>query len=424
MKILSKKASLGHKVTARCLIAAVGILIVFILADLLLIYMEDKNYRDKMSIIGSMLAAQDNEDNLLTASKLLKDTVNDEQYGWEILDRYGYNSVYDNSYKLKFRSNVFVIVSLSALLYFIIIISMIALAGLFARDRKTELKRLEEALIELRNGMYTAKKPDIGRMDSGLDGIYSRIEELSDYLLLTHERIMKEKEETKALVTDISHQLKTPVAALRTCFEILQQNNLSIDEKSEFTERYKLQMEGLENLLEALINISRMETGMIQIKREDEYIYDTLVAAINRVFLKAESKMIDIGMEVDESLQKLKIKHDKKWLCEAFINLLDNAIKYSLPNTEITIRMYMLTSFLKIELEDQGIGIAKEEYNYIFKRFYRGKNDFVKSQSGSGVGLYLTREIIHRHKGTISVSSNNKTDKTGSIFSIQLPYKD
>ncbi|HEX3022526.1 MAG TPA: HAMP domain-containing sensor histidine kinase [Lachnospiraceae bacterium] len=243
---------------------------------------------------------------------------------------------------------------------------------------------------------------------------------MANYLRLLNERVRIEKEVTKSLVTDISHQLKTPVAALKTSFEILQQDNLSISEKKEFADRCSLQIQGIENLLEALINISRMETGMIEIKLENQCIFDTVLQGVNRVLQKADEKGIQIEMEAEEELQEMEVPHDRKWLCEAFINILENAVKYSPSETCISIRMMRRVSFMRIEIADQGIGIPISEYNQVFKRFYRGISREVKVQAGSGVGLYLTREIISRHNGTVSVSAGEKG--IGSVFTIQLPY--
>ena len=103
------------------------------------------------------------------------------------------------------------------------------------------------------------------------------------------------------------------------------------------------------------------------------------------------------------------------------INLLENAIKYSDDNTKIEIRIRKRVSFLRIEMEDEGIGIPKEEYNRIFQRFYRGNSPRVRKESGSGVGLYLTREIITKHNGTIRVSAGKYG--SGTLFIIQLPYE-
>lgn len=251
--------------------------------------------------------------------------------------------------------------------------------------------------------------------------VWSQLELLGERMAVGQRRLEAEKEGTKSLVTDISHQLKTPVAGLKACFEILAQEDLSPKEQEEFREQCRRQLEGLEAMAGALVNISRMETGMIQIKKEPADILETLISAINRVYLKAEEKQISIELEEGEEPPSFLIPHDVKWVCEAFINLLENAIKYSGSQTVISIRMAAYIHFLRIEISDQGIGIPKEEYHKIFKRFYRGAGTEVGQAEGSGVGLYLTREIIGNHGGTVTVNSRCHGNRRGSTFVVQLP---
>ena len=182
----------------------------------------------------------------------------------------------------------------------------------------------------------------------------------------------REKEETKSLVTDLSHQLKTPVAALSSCFDILKDPDLSEQERREFQERMEQQLHSLEQLIGALVNISRMETGMIELRPEQGRIYDTILEAVNRIWVKAQQKEIEIQMEAGDDIEELRIRHDRKWFCEALINILDNAVKYSPAGTMITIRAFRMTSFLRIEIQDQGIGIPGENYHKVFQRFFRG----------------------------------------------------
>lgn len=223
-------------------------------------------------------------------------------------------------------------------------------------------------------------------------------------------------------MTDISHQLKTPAAALKTSFEILQSDNLNESEQKEFLDRCRIQILRLEELVGALVNISRMETGMIELKKEDKYMFETLLLAVSRIYPKAEEKEIEIELEAEEPLQQIKVYHDTKWLSEAFLNVLENAVKYSKCQTKITIRMIKMTVFLRIEIEDEGIGILKKEWNRIFQRFYRGAAKEVQEAPGSGVGLYLAREIVHRHEGTL-VAAAPRGGKSGSCFVFQLPYQ-
>lgn len=252
-----------------------------------------------------------------------------------------------------------------------------------------------------------------------------RLESLGKKLELNEQRMAVEKEETKALVTDLSHQLKTPVASIKMCFLLLEDENLQPEERKEFLNRLGEQIVHLEGLLSALVNISRMETGMIEIRKEMTSIFNTVVQAVNQVYMKAEDKGIEIVIDTDhEEIENLLLEHDVKWTKEAIVNVLENAVKYSPADSVIQIIMKKQLHFLRIEIKDEGIGIKKEEINRIFQRFYRGKHEVVRQAEGSGVGLYLARKIIEEQGGNITVvlPVGGKQVK-GSTFAIMLPLK-
>ena len=127
---------------------------------------------------------------------------------------------------------------------------------------------------------------------------------------------------------------------------------------------------------------------------------------------KAKNKNINIEFNTEN---KIEIKYDKKWTTEAIFNIVENAVKYSPNNSEISINIEKYEMFARIDIKDSGVGISEEEIPKIFRRFYRGIN--VLNEEGIGIGLYLSREIITKQNGYIKVSSSQK----GSIFSIFLP---
>lgn len=219
-------------------------------------------------------------------------------------------------------------------------------------------------------------------------------------------------------MTDISHQLKTPVAALKTSMELLASEDLTQEEEDEFYENCLYQLNGLENLTKALVNVSRMEKGMIELHMEPCDLNETILDAVNRLYGKAAAKGILIEMSEDSPKYPVIVRQDRKWTTETLVNLIDNAIKYSGADTKICIHVECLTNFVRIDVEDEGIGIPKSEYHKIFKRFYRGKA--VSMVEGSGIGLYLAREIMERQSGAVFVRSK-PSGKRGCIFSIQLP---
>lgn len=278
------------------------------------------------------------------------------------------------------------------------------------RQKRALLTVMEDCLSE--NFRFAEKDlmPD-GPEDSQFTDTLMK---LAQALELKTEKFNEEHDNTKTLVTDISHQLKTPISAMKVCFDLYLEAETE-EERREFIQRTKMQMDKLESLAASLVNISRLENRMITLNPEKTALTDILVGAVNTVYHKASGKNIEI---VTEDFEDVKVNVDRKWTVEALANILDNGIKYSPAGSTISIRVNKLFSFVRIEIQDQGIGIPREERNRIFSRFYRGSDETVKKQEGSGVGLYLTRRILEDQRGTVSVRSSAGE---GSTFAVQLP---
>lgn len=246
------------------------------------------------------------------------------------------------------------------------------------------------------------------------DSLSDTFLKLAKKLRLKSEALTAEKDNTKTLVTDISHQLKTPLAALKTCFQLYTEADTET-EREEFGARCAFQLKKLENLTASLIHISRLENAMICLHPAPTSLTEILIEAVNAVYEKAADRKIAIETE---DFQDLSLSLDQKWTAEALFNILDNAVKYSPEGSRILINVQSLYSFVRLEIEDQGIGIPRDEYNQIFKRFYRGRNETVQKSEGSGVGLYLSRKILEEQGGTLSVKA---AKRRGSIFVVQFP---
>lgn len=227
--------------------------------------------------------------------------------------------------------------------------------------------------------------------------------------------LRREEQETKSLITDISHQLKTPVASLKMSYEIEDSTELSAEETEEFRRKEREDVERLEHLLQAFTQMSKLETGMIRLKPEKVGVKATLARAVAGAYAKAIDKNISIETE---EFADIAVVHDPGWTAEAIGNVLDNGVKYAPAGTSISIRVSELVSYVMIEVEDEGPGIPAEEQSRIFQRFYRGKAEAVRKAEGSGVGLYLTRRILEEQGGTVCVK-NGRTG--GSKFVITLP---
>lgn len=214
------------------------------------------------------------------------------------------------------------------------------------------------------------------------------------------------------LISDLSHQLKTPLANIIMNTELLQDLKPGEEQKPEFLEHIRSQADKMQWLMANLLKASRLENGMIHFDAGYTGIKETIAQAVSSVFAQASAKKIEL---IVEEFQDFRLWHNPKWTAEAMANILENAVKYSPEYSCIRITRTRLELYTKIRIEDEGIGIPKEEFNRIFRRFYRGKE--VEQQEGSGLGLYLAQLILQREKGYITVSS--KVGQ-GSCFSLFL----
>lgn len=231
---------------------------------------------------------------------------------------------------------------------------------------------------------------------------------------LSQRKIEEEREKIKELLTDISHQTKTPLANILLYLQLLQEKNLDVD-SMKLVEEIRTYTEKLEFLVQSLVKTSRLETGTFQFTPVNNDISILINLVVDQALTKAAEKHIEILLISKSSGFSM---FDMKWTREAVYNILDNAIKYSDEGSGIHISSRSYEMFECIEIADEGIGIAEEELPKIFGRFYRGSN--VREQEGVGIGLYLSRQIIEGQGGYIKVCSElNK----GSKFQIYLPKK-
>ncbi|WP_025691560.1 sensor histidine kinase [Paenibacillus zanthoxyli] len=279
------------------------------------------------------------------------------------------------------------------------------------REMESVLAQLSEMIQSL---IYSRDKEIFSvTEDTLLSKLQSQVIQLTGILSIQKERYLKENREIKSLISDLSHQLKTPLANLSMYSSLLDDAGLPPDKRLEFSRRSKSQIDKLAWLMDSLIQLSRLESGIISIKTEAKDLGNTVLAAIKQAFPAAESKNVTIEWKGG---QRITLYHDAKWTAEAIYNVIDNAVKYTEPGGNIIITLTAYDLFARIDIEDNGQGIPPEELNAIFRRFYRGSN--VRDAEGVGLGLYLTRKIITDQGGYIKTASE---PGHGSVFSLFLP---
>ena len=228
-------------------------------------------------------------------------------------------------------------------------------------------------------------------------------------------KVEEERQELQTLVSDISHQVKTPVSNLKMVTDTLLTRPVTEAERIDFIKGVRSQTDKLDFLFQALVKTSRLETGVIRLEKKPGRIYDTVAQAMSGIVYAAEKKQIGVSVDCPENLT---VAHDSKWTAEALFNLLDNAVKYTPAGGKITVTVEEWEMYVEIKVADTGKGISESNQAAIFRRFYREEE--VHDQPGVGIGLYLAREIIAQQGGYIKVVSELGN---GSAFSIMLPLR-
>lgn len=269
---------------------------------------------------------------------------------------------------------------------------------------------VEQQIDSFINGNFDKKNINEENLESKIN---SKLYKLGNVMKAQLEQSNNSKNEVQEMVSDITHQIKTPISNIRMYSDTIVNNDLTKEKEREFLKVISSQVDKLEFLLDSLTKMSRLETNMLVLNKESSKIIECLEEAKRQSDPLAEKKNISIEITGDT---KTIVKYDKKWTLEAICNLIENAIKYTNENGKIVINLEKLESFLKIDIIDNGIGIENKNINNIFKRFFREQK--VHNIEGVGIGLYLSKNIIELQNGYIKVKS--KVGE-GSTFSVFLP---
>ncbi len=242
-----------------------------------------------------------------------------------------------------------------------------------------------------------------------------RLSRLYGIMQENRRKVDVERQELQMLVSDISHQVKTPVSNLKMVTDTLLTRPVPEEARREFLKGIRSQTDKLEFLFQALVKTSRLETGAIRLEKKEALLIDTLAVACSGVVYEAEKKDISVSVDCPDDL---RLSHDSKWTAEALFNLLDNAVKYTPAGGAIHISAAQWEMYVKISVSDTGKGIPKSNQASIFRRFYREEE--VHEEQGVGIGLYLAREIVTKQGGYMKVTSEVGR---GSTFSAFLPCR-
>ena len=229
----------------------------------------------------------------------------------------------------------------------------------------------------------------------------------------SEEKRAKEQENIHRLMSDISHQIKTPLSALLLHLELASDKSLSREEQTAALKECKEQADKISFMSETMFKVVKLENGLISVKRTESDIVKTVEEAVAAIKPALELKNLTFDISLPDSLT---VPHDPLWTKEALLNILDNAVKYT--NTGgISVKIEKGSIYTRIDISDTGIGISSDDYAKIFTRFYRARTAGTERIEGTGLGLFITREILRQQDGNITV---NSTVGKGSVFSVFL----
>lgn len=348
-------------------------------------------------VAGYLYKESRNTQNISSAFTAEK-SVDDYKKGQMLLSKVGYDESTNNNLlpSIKTFNNKY------SLLVFILSasIGMILILILFIFAVKFN-KVLENASLDIFNFMEGNHKINLPNSEEGsLSKLFSAVT-LMATSLKTH--IIKErqnKEFLKNTISDISHQLKTPLAALEMYNEIILDENINNEVVNKFNLKIKSELTRMQNLIKNLLKLTKLDAGTIELNKEKCKLKDFLEDIIMRFQTRAQCEGKKIILNCDNSFNFIC---DKEWLFEAISNIVKNALDHTKAGNQICILCDNTPVAINITVKDNGLGIHPEDLHYIFKRFYRSR--FSQDTRGIGIGLTLSRSIVEKHGGTITVES-------------------
>jgi two-component system sensor histidine kinase VicK len=309
--------------------------------------------------------------------------------------------------------------------------------GVVATDAKGRIIHFNEAAEKMLNanlelgmpieGILNLKKEDVvATMNCGNKVLTVNIaplkgnQQIEGYVYVLHDITEQHKLDTmrKEFVANVSHELRTPIATIKSYVETLLYSDVDAEYSKKFLKIIDSETDRMTRLVKDLLLLSKMDSEDNNLKFEQKNLNDIVVEAINRLSIEAHKKNQKLIVDLQETPRYVYIDRDK--MEQVIVNLVTNAIKYTPENGMIKIMTEYDESFASLIVEDNGIGIPKEDLPRIFERFYRVDKARSRELGGTGLGLSIVKQIVELHKGEVNIES--EVGK-GTIVRVKLPYQ-
>ncbi len=301
----------------------------------------------------------------------------------------------------------FIIIDVSTLIVFILILSIIVFKYNHSESKK--INEITKYIEEINRGNYKLNIEE--NTEDELSILKNELYKITIKLKEVAENSQKDKTTLKDSLSDISHQIKTPITSILIMLDnILSDENMPEDIKKDFIKDIKREIVNIKFLVESILKLSKIDNNSIKFIKKEVFIKDIINEAVKNVSMLSELKNIEIIVLGDDSIKTIC---DLKWQVEAITNILKNCIEHSYENKKIYINYNQNNMYTELKIEDNGTGIDAKDLPHIFERFYKGKNS---SSDSVGIGLALSKSIIESNNGYIQVDS--KLNK-GTTFIIK-----
>lgn len=363
--------------------------------------------RNNSILVGNILKNHPElEEEVINELILNSDTYD---YGTEILNKYGLDDPKYLDY-LKVNNELKQNIILTNVLFIIILFILISITYLiFIKNQYRKINKIDKYMNKILNNDYSLDIRDYveGDISTLKNDIYKMTIKLKEQTELS----IKDKKYLEETLADISHQIKTPLTSMYVINDILSDNDLDKKSQIEFLNKNRNQLERIEWLVTTLLKISRLDSGMVTLKRDNINIKDLINKTIEPIKIMAELKNILIETNIETTNFYL----DFNWTLESLTNILKNACEHTNNNGSIKIEVNENPLYLNIKIIDNGVGISESDKKHIFDRFYKGKTN----KDSIGIGLNMAKKIINLQNGEIEcISKINE----GTTFDIKF-YK-
>ena len=374
---------------------------IIILLNVMLYYQVNKNYNNKIVNIISTIKEKYPEIKDDEIFDIIKNNVKTNNF-----NRYSFDL--DGIVLIKENKTIFVSYFIILLLIYLII-CLVYLTIIINNDKRKEkeINEVIKIIEEINNKNYSFKMKDINEEDLSL--LKNEIYKTTIMLNEISEISRKDKKELEESLEDISHQLKTPLTSILIMIDtLLDDEDMDQNTREDFLRNMKREVMNINFLVKSILKLSRLDTNTVKFISKKESVKEIINEAILNVSLLSDLKNVKIETNLSDSF----ITCDYKWQIEALTNILKNSIEHSYENNKVLIECSENNAYVKIIIKDFGTGIAKEDINHIFERFYKGKDSDYDS---IGIGLALSKSIIEKQNGKISVESS----ENGTTFTIK-----